>query len=431
MNIKDTIRLTNIATVTALLISVIMFTACDNESQDHKATETVTVVDVDYMSLVHEYESALEKTQHRVEQTQHNNDVAPVLALFDGWLKHARLTGDLDSYLRASETLEILKKRSSVRPPCIRMAQLSLATHQPGKAERQLDSCKLITPSYGMRSKIAMYQSRYSEAVELALSGLNKHLDPESLLAMSVVRMATGSPHEAMALLEAAESRYHGNSRHQRAWYKLQRGIFAMQSGQFERARALFRQSTDILPDWWLAEEHLAEVSVYLGDTQTAMQLYNKVIASTGYAEYITARADLLLDSGNSELAKSDIETARTQFDQRLEMYPEAVAGHAIDFYLVHGPVEKAIALAEADYKRRPYGKTAINLADAWMQQGRTLEAAELLQQHIDAGWKTAGIHHFLASARHKLGDDEQSRKHEKIALLLNPGITIMSGPTR
>jgi Tfp pilus assembly protein PilF len=255
-----------------------------------------------------------------------------------------------------------------------------------------------------------------------------RRYDEDAYFIMSTMRLHTGSPHEAAALLEAAERRYHDNSTHQQAWYKLQRGIIAMSSGQFERARALFYRALKIMPDWWLAQEHLAEVSVYLGDTQTAMQMYDKVIAATGYAEFLTARAELLLQSGQADAANADLVAARAQFDARMALYPEAVAGHAVDFYLQHGPADRALALAEADYQRRPYGEAATKLAEAWLQNRRAQDAVDLLHKHINAGWQSADAHYVLATAYGVLGQPEASRQHQQQALLLNPGAVVMLG---
>ncbi len=416
--------------IAAVCAALTLLAACDTAGppENHASAKQSGNQPVDYFSLRESFDNNLQQWQLKLEQTAANNATTPARTLFNGWLQHARLTGDLNSYQHAGETLAVLKQRSKHGSPCYEIAQLALATHQPAMAETALQGCKAGLSTNGLQAKIALYQGRYHEALDLAASNLNAGANPDAYYVMSVMRLHTGSPHEATALLEAAEQRYHDSNPHQQAWYKLQRGIHAMSSGQFERARALFRHALKIMPNWWLAEEHLAEVSVYLGDTETAMQLYDKVIAATGYAEFLTARADLLMQAGNSEAATADLEAARAQFDQRLQLYPEAVAGHAVDFYLQHGPADKALELAQADYQRRPYGEAATSLAEALLQHDRAQDAVELLRQHIDAGWHTVDTHYVLASAYHALGQEAASKQQQQLVWSLNPGFAVMLG---
>ncbi len=253
---------------------------------------------------------------------------------------------------------------------------------------------------------------------------------PDNYIRLSRLRMAMGSPHEAAALMEAAERRYHNGSPHQHAWFKLQRGLIALHSGDFERARALYKSALQELDGWWLAEEHLAEVQLLLGERDKAQELYDVVIDKTGYPEFLDARAKMYESGGDLTNAKAMIDLARERFEANIALLPEAVIGHAIPFYLSHGPAQYSLALARPEYANRSDGDTAILLAHAQMLNSEAEAAIQIIESQLAAGWNTAEAHYLLAMAYKNQGKDSLSAEHRKKALLLNPRVEELAAVT-
>ena len=380
-----------------------------------------------YSTVLHSLESKIQQYEARVEVTAVQQDAVPTQDLFEAWMRHAVLTGKVESYLAARDALSAMEERQSPRQPCTQQARFALATHRPKEAESYLQACG-SEQNAGVRADIAFYSGRYEEAERLASAALTDTPGVENFVRMARVRMATGHPQEAAALLEAAESRYHNQGAQDLAGFKIRRGLVALHSGDFERARALYRAALRELPGWWLAEEHLAEVQVLLGEPEDALQLYDKVIAEVGFAEFLEARAALRGDMGEVEQAADDLALARSQFEERLQLLPEATSGHVLGFYLEHGPIEQALELAEEDYRRRPYGEAAIALAEARMLSGDAETAAELLETQLAAGWNTAEARHLLARAYGEMGRSEDAAVHRAEALRLNGRIVAMAG---
>lgn len=406
-----------------LLAAVAVVAACSAPTPSMVVAPTPAT----YAAELAQLERGLAQAQARLEATQHNQDAAPAADLFEGWLRHARLSGDINSYLAAQQSLSSWRQRQQ-RSPCVAAAKWALATHQPRLAATELAACDGSAP-LGLLADIAWYTGQYATAVDLAIAALNRDGSAADFSRLAQWRLRLGSPQEAAALMEAAEARYHNDNPHQLAWYKLQRGLIALHSGQFERARALYSASLRALPDWWLAQEHLAEVQLLLGETDAARALYDTVIASTGYAEFLEARAAMDEAAGDANAAAVAVAKAREQLATRLQTLPQAVAGHAVEFYLAHGPVEQALQLAGDDYARRPFGDAAILLAEAHLLKGDPQAVIELLQPHLDAGWSTAEAHHVLARAYATLDQLALSGEHRQRALALNPQIVAMSGP--
>lgn len=351
----------------------------------------------DYASLRAEVEARLAALQQRVLDSAHNRDVGPARELFDGWLYHARLTGDHTSWQQAAAALAELEQRS-LTPPCSEQAQLALAMHQPARAAVALRACPDLEAGK-LQADINLYQGRYAAAVAGMTVLLNRNPLPEYFAWMATWRLYSGSPQEAHALLEAAEKRYHNRNSHQLAWFRLQRGIVALEQRDLETARILFEQSLAQLPGWWLAQEHLAETLVLQGDSAAAATLYDEVIHSTGAGEFLAARAEIALAEGDQALAETLLERARANFEARLE----TLAGHAVEFFLDHGPADRALALARADYDARPFGDSATLLARALLAAGDAAGAVNVLQPEVDKGWTTPDARRVLAEANARL----------------------------
>src|SRR6185436_19398889 len=144
-------------------------------------------------------------------------------------------------------------------------------------------------------------------------------------------------------------------------------------------------------PGWWLVDEHVAEVTQLRGDARAAKALYASVVERTQAPEFMDALAALELVEGHAERAKDLTQRARSIYEKRLSDYPEAAAGHALDHFLKDaGDRQRALSLAQENFRTRPYGEAAIALAKAWMLSGKPERAAPLVEAQLASGWDTA-----------------------------------------
>ena len=101
---------------------------------------------------------------------------------------------------------------------------------------------------------------------------------------------------------------------------------------------------------------------------------------------------------------------------------PEAIAGHALEHYLSAAPQPaKALALAEANFRNRPYGDAAIALARAHLLNARQGDAVRVLEQQIAKGWDTAETYWILSLAANAAGDAARAKSAAIEALRRNP----------
>lgn len=339
--------------------------------------------------------------------------------------ERARLTGSYDDYSRAQAILDAVAKDKAPTGFCLAQARLHYTLHRLRQAAAALDSCPPnVEPTEiaALRADLAMYSGRYREAESIYRALLNQSGLSQHYIRLALLRAKTGAPAEAQALLEAAEKRYHGVSATQKAWMRLQRGLVALERGRFDEALALYRLAGDALPGWWLVDEHVAEVTQLRGDAAAARAMYADIVQRTQAPEFMDALAALEHGAGREAEAARWTARAREVYEKRLAEHPEASAGHALDHFLRdHANPARALALAEANFRTRPYGDAAIGLAKASLIAGKPERAVALLESQVAAGWDTAEIHWLLSQALAKRGRSEAAARAHAAALMRNP----------
>ncbi|HSW14500.1 MAG TPA: hypothetical protein VLI06_16755 [Solimonas sp.] len=344
-------------------------------------------------------------------------------------LERARLSGDYADYARAGELIAQGGGESGF--DCLPLARWHYALHRLEAASRALQRCVAADPDErsAMQADIAFYSGRYREAEAVYREQLNRLDHSQAYVRMALLRARTGAPGEAMALFEAAEKRYHGDSAVMRAWLKLQRGLVALDQGRFDIAHALYLAAAEQLPGWWLVDEHLAEVQVLLGDNASARQAYQDIVRRTAAPEFMDALAPLEREQGHSDRAAELQVQARKLYEQRMVGFPEAAAGHALDHFL-GSPGDEALALrmAQDNHRNRPYGEASIALARALLLNGRAAEAASRLQAELAAGWDTPELHWVLAQALAASGHKAPADAARQRALTGNPQAAALYG---
>jgi tetratricopeptide (TPR) repeat protein len=158
------------------------------------------------------------------------------------------------------------------------------------------------------------------------------------------------------------------------------------------------------------------------GDTAGARAIYASVIERTQAPEFMDALAAIEHSAGNEERAKALSKQARALYEKRLADFPEAAAGHALDHFLArHEDAPRALALAEANFRTRPFGESAVSLARARMLAGQTRQAAGELEAQIANGWDTAQAHWVLAESLARAARAKDAQRERAEALRRNP----------
>ena len=380
------------------------------------------------------FAEALEATERRVvagrkATARAPDDWLPAEQLASALIARSRLTG---SYPDLAEADRLLDRGLSIAPdpagPVLTQAALALYTHRLDKADAGLARfARWKVPNradkayaMAMAGDIALQRGRLDEAAgqyamsEAMAPSLGTELRQASLAA------ARGRREDAIGTLEKVLGRPH-RQRSDFAQLALQRANLAYAQGQWEVAGRWIAAANRTYRGDWLGEAYAAQQQALAGHGERAIAAYEAIAKRTGRPEVMDALAHLLRLEGQANASHQWAERAARGWEARQALFPEAAAAHYAEHELALGRVDRALALAEADVARRPYGPSIALLARALILSGRPREALSWLDRSERQGWVSAGQLMLRADAAAALGDRAGSDAARARAEALNP----------
>ncbi len=343
----------------------------------------------------------------------------------------ARLTGDYDDYEKAEEALKrAFKAAPKGSGPFVARAQLNYTLHRLARIEADLDAAdkKIVKNNTeqatlaGMRANLAFQRGQYDAALAGYTKAVKLDRSPTNLSQLALFHWKTGNFDEAEKLYTEAQSLYKGNNPEPRAWLHLQLGLMDLDRGRYEDALAHYQTAGQLMPGYWLIDEHIAEIKTLTGHVDEAKKLYEAIVARTGNPEFIDALAGIHHEAGNQAKADELIAKARAIYEKQLKQFPEAAAGHALEHFLEFGEdAKRTVALAEANHKTRPNAQAKILLAQAYLAAKRPQDALKVIEQALASRWRSADLHDTAADVYTAVGDTTKATKQRSLARAINP----------
>lgn len=346
-------------------------------------------------------------------------------------LDRARLTGSYADLSAASGALDqAFTIAAPGSGPWMSRARLDYTLHRLDRVEASLSAveARALIPSSvraaieDLRADVAFQSGRYDDAVRRYEAAVDADPNLAALYRLAHYRWSTGAYDEAEALIRAAAASYHGASASQRAWFELQLGLMDLDRGRYLEALDHYRNGAVLCAGWWLLEEHMAEALALEGRIEEAIEIYEDVVARTGSPELMGALSALLRERDPAR-ATHLFERATEIYDERLEVFPEASYGHALDHYLAGDDRERALALAEANFELRPGVPARIGLSHALLRLDRAEDALEVLAPALASPWRSAELFGSAAIAEARLGLATEAAAHRRAALSINPDV--------
>ena len=353
-----------------------------------------------------------------------------------------QIYGDLDEVAQALKIVETGLKTSpnAVKLRLLR-AQIASTLHRVDITRRELNWIQALfaKPPYPQGVALELIQTMRADLELETGQNVAAHLSKmergyQSLSFDGFVRAARAREQKGQVTLA---QRYYGQAeRHFKdvapipiAWLNVQRGLMAMHSGDFKSAQLFFKTAYSRCPQYPMAAEHLAEIEGRLGHFERSVELYQSVIRQTQNPEFMAALAEIYLEHKRQADAQALIEHARKRFDALERRYPNAMSGHAADFFLGLGEApSRGLKLLLRNYKLRPNARAAQMLADALISAQRLQEASPLVKQSLESPIEFAEKHWTAARLALVLGQRERSLKHQARARTLNPRIVEFEG---
>lgn len=386
----------SLAPMMQVLISM-MLLACTPSGVDETTVSSTPVVR-EAPAIRGDWNAELQRLDSTIAATaERAGDQWMVLAELAGHHQmRARLTGDLDDYARAEDALA---KGFSHAPegagPHLGRASLHFSLHRLDAvepdlvmAERRVNPDKsLLARIRLMRARLDVERGNYADAAAGYQEALS--LDDTLQVHVAIAHHAwhTADWATAEAELDVAEGMYHGTWGEPRAWFHLLRGLMDLDRERYDEALAHYRDADFALADYWLVQEHIAEVLSLQGKYDKALALYTPAVERTGSPELMGAMAGTLAEMGRVQEAEDLIARATAGFEANLARFPEAAYGHALEHFLEHGTPEQALSLAEKNAALRPNGPALELLSEAYARAGRPEDAAAAAARARATGW--------------------------------------------
>ncbi len=397
-------------------------------------------------SAVSDYENALRTLSAQIDAARARaesmtSQTTPLDRLTQLYLARARLSGSLDDYIAAEETLD--RALSDATNPDaanvgstiqLTRARVLVTLHRVFEAERVLGALPRQPVDLNFREPTAdsirgdvfLQTGRYEEAVTAYEASFAVLPSATVAFQLAQAHAATGDWATAEQWMDDGEQRIVGENKQNRAFFALHRGLFDLARGRYASARRHYQRADAAFSGWWLIEEHIAEIDAIEGNLENAIRTYRRLVRDTEDPEFMDALADALRTQAD-EASRNEADTwttrAREEYERRLAKLPEATYGHALDHFLSHGPPSRAAELARRNAALRPSGEALVQLATAEADVGELLRATEVIEQVLSSGYRSAELHATAARIYSLAGDQSQADHQRALAIAIRPDI--------
>ena len=421
-----------------MVTTILMLWACAPNLEDDPARATGPLPDAPATSssgwkhALADLDAQLEKTRARAEASP--TDWRILAQAAELHRQRARLSGDWDDYAAADQLLaRAFEQAPEGSGPWMGQASLDFTLHRSDEVEPSLQRAEgkvnlrddERAAILVMRANLARLLGDADEAMALALEANALYPSMGSDLSLAQTAWKTGDFEVAEGLIDRAEARYHADKLEPLAWFDLQRGLLDLDRGRLDEARSHYEAADEHLDGYWLIEEHIAEIDVLQGRPDAARPRYVAAIAASGAPELMAALGELELSDGDEAQGQRLLDEAGAVHRARLERYPEASSGHALDHVLTHGEPAEALALAQSESTRHPNGDALSSLAAAYLRTGDVDAAESAVDAALATGWRSADIWSTAAEVYTAAGDAEAATEAWEAAQAIDP----MAGP--
>lgn len=310
-------------------------------------------------------------------------------AIAAGKLTLARAIGDEHLY---DEVIAMLERSTPLLVPedpdvPLLRARALMAKHRFHAALQGIEAALQRKPGHrGLRAtRVDALQGlgRYEEALAELESCCTAKEDFGTAVRRATLLDVIGRDEESWSVLSQVETRFKIDEPESLAWLRLMRAAYWLKHDDLGRAEAELERSLAVAPDYYLAEEHLAEVFEKRKDYARAKPLLERAIATSRRPELLLRLADV-----REALGESDVRPLREEAERLLEANAarDPIAhGRDLAEHLLErndrASFERALALSEQELAARP-GDIRSNLvrAQALRKLGRTEEARPFIR---------------------------------------------------
>ena len=280
---------------------------------------------------------------------------------------------------------------------------------------------------YGTLVDAETQLGRYPEAWEATQRMVDISPDTASLARVSYSWELRGDLPQARALMQRALDNAPSPSQKAFAHYHL--GDLALVDGDAAAALAHYEAGLRTEPTYTPLLEGRARAKAALGRTDEALADMGEAVERMPEPAYVLLYGELLESLGHTAEANRQYELFRTE--QRLF----AANGVVVDveaalFEADHGDPDRAVAVAEAGLRSRPFIEMEAAYAWALHRAGRGAEASAAIGRALSLGTRNPLFEFRAGMIERSLGNLDAARAHLGAALAMNPAFHPLHAPT-
>jgi len=271
-------------------------------------------------------------------------------------------------------------------PELLRRARARAGVHRFADALADVDAAgRAGAPVDAQRASLWLATGRADEALPILQAQAASRPGFATHTALARGLAAVGRLEEADALYAKALAGLDTTSPFPAASLWFARGMmWAEQGGDKRRGRRLYAEALRLVPEFVVANVHMAELEAEAGELPAAIARLQRVADRSNDPEAMALLGSLHVKTGETQRGRDEIFAARQRFDALLARHPRAYADHAAEFFLGAGDdAERAFFWARLTLTERGTRRAhqlAIRAAEATGRHGE----ASLLRQRMN-----------------------------------------------
>lgn len=232
-------------------------------------------------------------------------------------------------------------------------AAMHMTLHEFAQASADIERAKILgvdeSHLWLLRGEIHWNKGEYQQAQQLIEKAATQTPSVRNLTRLAVLHYKLGNSSIAQQFFQQAEKYVEATHPVQTAWLRVQQGIVHLEHERFAQAEVFFQQAVNFAPNYILALEHLAETLASQGKVKAAIDHYDTVLSIYRAPQFVAALAEVHQEQGNTQQAEALMLEAKQEFDTLMAFFPQAMSGHAADFYLEYEQQAKELSLLKSN----------------------------------------------------------------------------------
>ncbi|HLF90537.1 MAG TPA: tetratricopeptide repeat protein [Anaerolineales bacterium] len=372
------------------------------------------------------------------DRLQHNpEDVVSYTVLGQLYLRQARETGDVASYLKAETAFQLALDFV----PDYTLAEISLASAYYAE-HRFFEALEIAQEVYRKNPKdiqaLALIGDsnlalgRYPEA-ELAYQELEMlSATPPILVRLAHFAELKGETEKALELMERAikDAVNIGLAQEEIAWYLIRTGEICFNAGDLSQAEKYYETAARIYPHYYLGYASLGKLRAAQGDYEAAIENYEQSLAIVPQPDFLAVLGDLYTLTGNAPKAQIQYDTV--EFIGKLAIVNAQIYNRQLAYFYTDHDIrlDEALTLSAGELEYRADVQGYDVAAWASYKMGFYDQAEDWITQALKLGTRDAKFYYHAGMIALAQGKTTQARDYLTEALAINPYFDPIQGQT-